>query len=535
LTAVLSAATPAATLDASSNLIGNPGFEVDTSGWQPGSSSTSLTRVAGGHSGSFAAQLSNSSAGAHCTLDDKPNWVGVTQSGPYTVGIWVRSDTPGQSFKLRIREYSAGTQVGSSSTTVTLTSIWQQVSLVYTPVDAGQSDLDFQGYISSAPVGVCFEADDASESLTATSNNPPVAVDNSATTSLDTPVTVNVLANDSDPDNDPLTVTGATVPAHGAAVVNANSTITYTPAAGYSGPDSFNYSISDGRGGTASAAVSITVSPSVNQAQPFDIAVLGDVPYSSTAESKYDNMIANINAGSPLFSVHVGDIGPGSASTCTKAKIDKETARFDTFTRPLVYTPGDNEWTDCGSASLTQLSYIRSTVFRGSGTRSRGKTTLTLESQGPSGYPENARWRQGPVTFATLHMVGSSDNYSHRSEFDPRRAATITWLRQTFAQAKARGDKGIVLLSQIDPKFSDPSSTAYKSMYNAVREETLNFAGQVLYVHGDGHDYINDRPLAGASNLRRVQVEGDGKVSYVKVRVDPSSSALFVVPQPTRF
>ena len=69
-----------------------------------------------------------------------------------------------------------------------------------------------------------------------------------------------MLANDSDPDSDPLTVTGATDPAHGAAVVNANNTITYTPTTGYSGPDSFTYTISDGRGGTASATVSITVS-----------------------------------------------------------------------------------------------------------------------------------------------------------------------------------------------------------------------------------------------------------------------------------
>ena len=112
-----------------------------------------------------------------------------------------------------------------------------------------------------------------------------MAVSNSATTAFNTPVTVNVLANDSDPDGDPLTVTGATAPAHGAASVNANNTITYTPAAGYSGPDSFTYSISDGRGGTASATVSITVSPAGST--PYDIAVFGDVPYSSSAVTKY--------------------------------------------------------------------------------------------------------------------------------------------------------------------------------------------------------------------------------------------------------
>jgi len=267
----------------------------------------------------------------------------------------------------------------------------------------------------------------------------------------------------------------------------------------------------------------------------FDIAVFGDVPYSSSAVTKYERMIDDINAGTTRFGVHVGDIGPGSSSTCTKAKVDTETARFDTFERPLIYTPGDNEWVDCGSARLTQLSYIRSKVYRGSGTQSRGQSTMTLQSQGQAGYPENARWTQAPVTFVTLHMTGSKDNYDNRSEHDPRRTATIAWLRQTFAQAEQRGDRGVVLLAQIDPTFGDPSSTAYRSMYDAVRQEVLAFDGQVLYVHGNGHDYINDRPLSGVPNLRRVQVEGDGKVSYVKVRIDPSLSELFVVPQPTRF
>ena len=72
--------------------------------------------------------------------------------------------------------------------------------------------------------------------------------------------TVNVLANDTDADGDILTVTSAGVPGHGSAVINANGTITYTPASGYTGPDQFGYSISDGRGGTDSATVSVTVS-----------------------------------------------------------------------------------------------------------------------------------------------------------------------------------------------------------------------------------------------------------------------------------
>ena len=90
-------------------------------------------------------------------------------------------------------------------------------------------------------------------------NDPPVANADTATTAQDTPITVNVLGNDTDVDGDTLSVTNATNPAHGAVVVNANGTITYTPAAGYTGADSFNYTISDGHGGSAQASVSLTV------------------------------------------------------------------------------------------------------------------------------------------------------------------------------------------------------------------------------------------------------------------------------------
>src|SRR5215217_3887091 len=70
-----------------------------------------------------------------------------------------------------------------------------------------------------------------------------------------------VLANDSDPDNDPLNVTGNTQPAHGSVTVNANGSFTYTPSANYNGPDSLNYTVSDGKGGTATGTVNITVAP----------------------------------------------------------------------------------------------------------------------------------------------------------------------------------------------------------------------------------------------------------------------------------
>ena len=84
-----------------------------------------------------------------------------TQAGTYTASIWARSDTPGLTLKLRVREYSGSVLQGSVTKSMPLTSSWQQVTAAYTPVAPGSS-LDFEAYTSNSPVGVCFQADDAS-------------------------------------------------------------------------------------------------------------------------------------------------------------------------------------------------------------------------------------------------------------------------------------------------------------------------------------------------------------------------------------
>lgn len=91
-------------------------------------------------------------------------------------------------------------------------------------------------------------------------NNLSVLLNDSATTSYQTPVTVDVLANDSDPDGQALAIAFATQGANGSTAVNANGTITYTPNAGFSGTDTFTYTVSDGCGVTM-ATVTITVDP----------------------------------------------------------------------------------------------------------------------------------------------------------------------------------------------------------------------------------------------------------------------------------
>jgi parallel beta-helix repeat protein len=147
------------------NLIGNPGFENGLSGWNTSGSDpgVTLTQVAGGHSGSFAARLANpGTVAATYALNDSPNWANSTTAGTYTGSLWVRSDTPGASLKLRFREYVGSTLAGSATSSVTLTSSWQQVTVTYSPVSPGSSTLDFNAYVAKGAAATSVDADDAS-------------------------------------------------------------------------------------------------------------------------------------------------------------------------------------------------------------------------------------------------------------------------------------------------------------------------------------------------------------------------------------
>jgi hypothetical protein len=152
--------------DVGGNLVGNPGFEVDTDGWSTSGSvsGVTLTRVQGGHTGDWAARLANDGGtSGKCILNDKPNWVAITAAGTYTGGLWVRADTPGATLKLRFREYQSGSLVGSPQITLhQLTTSWELVTVTRTVEAPGSSTLDLTAFVANAPPGTCFYADDAS-------------------------------------------------------------------------------------------------------------------------------------------------------------------------------------------------------------------------------------------------------------------------------------------------------------------------------------------------------------------------------------
>ena len=147
-----------------------------------------------------------------------------------------------------------GANGGSTHATVTMTAAG---AYTYTPA-AGFVGTDTFTYRLCDANNDCVTT---TVTITVT-NRPPVAVNDSATTTGVTPVTIAVLTNDSDPDGDTLTISSNTTPTSGTLVKNANGTFTYTAAAGFSGTVTFTYTISDGKGGTATATVTILVQAS---------------------------------------------------------------------------------------------------------------------------------------------------------------------------------------------------------------------------------------------------------------------------------
>lgn len=143
------------------NLVGNPGFESGTTGWNTsGRTGITLTTTGNGHTGSFAAQLANGGTATQpdCTLNDAPNWVASTQAGSYLASAWVRGPV-GATVQLRLREYNGATFVGSKAVTATLTADWTQLSVTY-PVAVVGSTVDLTLYTTNAAPGWCFDADD---------------------------------------------------------------------------------------------------------------------------------------------------------------------------------------------------------------------------------------------------------------------------------------------------------------------------------------------------------------------------------------
>ena len=228
----------------------------------------------------------------------------------------------------------------------------------------------------------------------------------------------------------------------------------------------------------------------------YTIGLFGDMPYNELGKAQYPALLADINRSHVAFSVFDGDLKSGGDGPCADSLYDTSIANFNTLERPLVWLPGDNDWTDCWgrygpstlpySDPLERLDFERQ-LFT-STDRSLGRKTLALTRQSSEGglyglYSENVRWRFGPVVYIGLNVQGSNDNYPYagvdgetrpQSEIDrqraeelARKAANIHWLDEGFGYAARIGAKGVMVIWQADPNFNNEQQLADTRSWDA--------------------------------------------------------------------
>ncbi len=288
----------------------------------------------------------------------------------------------------------------------------------------------------------------------------------------------------------------------------------------------------------------------------FNFIVFGDMPYTLPADYvRFENLIRDVNAQkSQVFNVHVGDI-KASKTECTDESYRKIFAYFQQFEKPLVYTPGDNEWTDCNKYhnppiwdEEERLTALRKLFFNGK--TSLGKNPMPLVSQAANPkfvtYVENNRWEHGNVGFATVHVVGSNNNFypnhkKNNTEFYGRDTADRAWLDEVFDIATAKNQLGLVLFLHADmfnPDKDSKEANAFSDFKDKLAERVKAFKKPVLLVNGDSHVFIVDKPLyeneklkKGLDNFTRLQVFGENNMHAVRVFIDPSTAGLFRIEQ----
>jgi hypothetical protein len=315
--------------------------------------------------------------------------------------------------------------------------------------------------------------------------------------------------------------------------------------------------------------------------EPYAIGLWGDLPYSDLqATTGVPNLIADMNRQDLAFTVHDGDLKAGNGTLgsvtptiCSDALYVQALGYFNALKAPAIFTPGDNDWTDCdrpsngGFSSLERLDHERQVFF---GTPfSLGIHRMRLEVQSTplcktvNGFGpcvENRRWTKGGVTYATLNIQGSCNNLCDTApdpdEYFWRNHADIVWMEDTFANAVARGSAAIMFISQADPGWdlsdgtraplrnpktlaeTDGQPDGFQEFLLALRAQVIGFRKPIAWVHGDSHYFRVDKPFQDSlgrrlENFTRVetfgdnQANGDNDVNWLKVLVDARSREVF--------
>ena len=317
----------------------------------------------------------------------------------------------------------------------------------------------------------------------------------------------------------------------------------------------------------ATVGACLSMTPASNAPDSFSFAVIGDLGYFASQEPMVDNVMADLNLAAPLaFVVHVGDLGSPPGGSCRNEFWARRFAQFQASVHPFIYTPGDNEWTDCHEKTagafdpLERLSSLRALFFQGEESLGKRRIALTRQSANAARakYRENVRWNQGGITFITLHAVGSNNgrgrNAEGDAEFRERTDANLEWMRQGFGHARANESRALMILQQANifpgitpyPAPAAAPTNGFDELRNALEEETIRYGKPVMLVNGDSHYFRIDKPLGvraskapGAAkalispsveNFTRVEGFGQPNHHWLRITVD-DSEGVFTVRQ----
>jgi len=287
----------------------------------------------------------------------------------------------------------------------------------------------------------------------------------------------------------------------------------------------------------------------------FQFGLIGDQQYTAEQEAQFPAVIRAMDREPLAFIVHDGDIKGGQR--CTDELFRDRLQLFQSSEHPFVYTPGDNDWTDCHSGGmggydpLERLARLRQLFYADPG-QSLGKRTLSLTSQSEQRrfqlFKENLLWTTGEVVFATIHAVGSNNGLGRNPEGDAevqaRNEASLSWLRTAFSLAREGRFQALMLITQANPLFelpsADPRRRGFAELVTILEQETRAFGKPVVLVHGDTHYFRIDKPLPYIEgprvstappllrNFTRVETFGPADLHWIRVRVVPANPNMFI-------
>ena len=241
------------------------------------------------------------------------------------------------------------------------------------------------------------------------------------------------------------------------------------------------------------------------QGQQIIFSATGDIPYGTSEVSKLQTQINNHDKYSPSkFIVHVGDILSGSES-CNQTRYSDVANILKSSAAPAYIVPGDNETTDCSNATQGfnwWMQYFQNFEINFCG---------APYTEHQSVRPQNWAFVMDGVLFIGIDLVGSTGTSSSDQQKD------ADWVEQQFT-AKVSLVRAAAVFAQAGP------DSKRNTFFNAFEQSAGTFAKPVLFLHGDGHSWIQDNPWS-QPNTMRIEVDNGGAEDPVQITVTTSTSS----------